>query len=172
MNVFVKLGYGAKLPEKRKLDAGYDIWSNQEATCYAGKVCQVHTGVFIDMSAAWSPNEPVCSFVKTRSSYALKGLIVVGGVIDSSYRGEIIVLMLNTSDKDVSLPSGEKVAQMTFVRLAPVEMEFTGKQLSESPRGVKAFGSTGQAPPEQEAEAPSEEAETAGGVDESDPGDE
>jgi dUTP pyrophosphatase len=146
VNVFVKLGPDAKVPEKSKLDAGWDVWSSDDALCKAGRVTRVSTGVFIDMSAAWSPSDPCCAFVKTRSSYASGGLVVVGGVIDPSYRGEIVVLLLNTTDKDVMLPQGEKVAQLTFIKLVPVVMEVTGR-LTDTDRGVKAFGSTGQAPP-------------------------
>lgn len=147
MNVFVKLANGARLPEKDKLDAGWDLWSiDPVVSIKPGCIGRIGTGVYVDMSAAWSPTKPVCALLKTRSSYAAKGLVVVGGVIDPSYRGEIIVLMLNTTGQSVHIEAGEKVAQMLFLHQVPVEMQKSGT-ISDSERGDKGFGSTGQPPP-------------------------
>lgn len=78
-----------------------------------------------------------------RSGLALKkGVDVLAGVIDSGYRGEIGVVLLNTGYDDVVIREGEKVAQ---ILIQPVESVgiLEVESLDESVRGEKNFGSSG-----------------------------
>lgn len=84
--------------------------------------------------------------VRPRSGLAAKhGLTVLNtpGTIDSDYRGEIKVILHNTSDKPYYVNSGERVAQMVvapFIRVLPIVAE----DLDETKRGENGFGSTGK----------------------------
>ena len=88
----------------------------------------------------------VAGFVYSRSGLgAVKGLAVAQGVgvIDSDYRGEITVWLLNTSRSPLRVRRGERVAQLVFqpvCRLEPVAAE----TLSDTERGGGGFGHTGQ----------------------------
>ncbi|MEO0143773.1 MAG: dUTP diphosphatase [candidate division WOR-3 bacterium] len=87
-------------------------------------------------------------FIKERSSIALKkGLITMAGIIDNSYRGEIIVVLYNTNkDEFVKIERGEFVAQLLIVKvLEPSEIiEVKSlEELGETTRGIRGFGSSG-----------------------------
>lgn len=83
--------------------------------------------------------------VRPRSSLPMKRLILVAnspGTIDSDYRGEIMVMLLNANDFFVSVQNGERIAQLVFapvVRAIPRE----AAEVSETERGEGGFGSTG-----------------------------
>ena len=80
--------------------------------------------------------------LKTRSSYAKRGVIVTGGVIDPDYRGEVLVCLENLNDFLVEIPKGSKIAQMLII---PCWRGQVGQvsDLSETQRGSGGFGSTG-----------------------------
>ncbi len=95
--------------------------------------------------------EPLCSgvagFVYSRSGLgAVQGLTVAQGVgvIDPDYRGEITVILLNTSTEERRLRRGERIAQLVFQPAFQVEME-TSDTLSATERGAGGFGHTGNA---------------------------
>lgn len=70
------------------------------------------------------------------------GLKIMGGVIDAGYRGEIIMCLLNTSNKEVTLEKGHKIAQMIIQKFEHCDIvEIT--DLSETARGDGKEGSTG-----------------------------
>jgi dUTP pyrophosphatase len=81
--------------------------------------------------------------IKARSSQALKGLEVGGGVIDSGYVGEVKLILYNVKGRGrIEIEKGERVAQILFIpvlTLPLVEVD----ELSETERGNGGFGSTG-----------------------------
>jgi dUTP pyrophosphatase len=87
--------------------------------------------------------------IAPRSGLALKqGIDVLGGVIDASYRGEIGVILVNTTAKGDELQithikKGDKIAQLIIEKCHQVEWEEV-KELAETDRGAGGFGSTGQ----------------------------
>lgn len=97
----------------------------------------VKTGVSVEMpSGYWAE-------VRGRSSLAYKhGIAILGGVIDSDYRGDIGVIMHNTSEFDFVVRHGDRIAQLIFNTYVHAEFELA-EQLSESGRGENGFGSTG-----------------------------
>ncbi|MEO0202518.1 MAG: dUTP diphosphatase [candidate division WOR-3 bacterium] len=102
----------------------------------------IRTGIHISLEKG------TFGFIKERSSIALKkGLIAIAGVIDNSYRGEIIVVMYNTNkDEFVKVEKGEFIAQLLIVKVAePKEIleVKTLEELGETTRGTKGFGSSG-----------------------------
>ena len=66
----------------------------------------------------------------------------MGGVVDASYRGEIIMNLLNTSEKEVLLPKGHKIAQMIIQKFEHCDIVEVS-ELSETVRGHGREGSTG-----------------------------
>ncbi len=72
-----------------------------------------------------------------------KGIDVMAGVVDSSYRGEVGVLLINLSADAVTIEKGERVAQLIFERIYTPDLEVR-ETLEGSERGSGGFGSTGQ----------------------------
>jgi len=74
---------------------------------------------------------------------AARGIATTGGVIDSGYRGEILVLMTNLGEAAVELKAGEKIAQMIPVPVLTGSVEVV-ESLEVSVRAEKGFGSSGR----------------------------
>lgn len=89
--------------------------------------------------------ENVAVLIFARSGLAVKHGIALSngvGVVDSDYRGEIMVGLINNTDTDYTVAEGERVAQMMFVPVVTAEFEETDT-LSATKRGEGGFGSTG-----------------------------
>ncbi len=101
----------------------------------------IPTGIAIAL-----PNPELAAFVFARSGLAIKhgiGLLNSVGVIDSDYRGEICVGLINQFDEPYEIMPGERIAQMIVmsVSLLPV---LEADSLDETERGAGGFGSTGR----------------------------
>lgn len=126
-------------PPCRKTEgsACFDLTSNEEKIVLEpGELRLIHTGLKLEI--------PPTHFGKIyeRSGFALHGIEIKAGVIDSDYRGEVGVVMKNNSDKQVAISKGMRIAQITFLRVDPiilVEVE----RLDDTDRGEGGFGSTG-----------------------------
>ena len=100
----------------------------------------VKTGLFISLKPGYEAQ------VRPRSGLALKkGISVLNspGTIDADYRGEIGVILVNLSDSDFKIDSGDRVAQMVVAKHETVSWKTVDK-LDDSLRGDKGFGSTGK----------------------------
>lgn len=89
----------------------------------------------------------VVSVVCARSGLATKHGIALAngiGVIDSDYRGEILVSLINNSDKDFTIEPGDRIAQLMFMPVYTAKLALTD-ELDETERGGGGFGSTGTA---------------------------
>lgn len=144
---FKKLHEKAIAPAKQHAsDAGFDL------TCVAvstvrnecGQVLLVyHTGLAIEI-----PKGHV-GFIMPRSSVYKKSLIQSNcvGVLDENYRGEVMVIMRNTTDVIPAIyKEGDRFAQLVIVKLPEVEGFVEAEELSETDRGIDGFGSTDQQP--------------------------
>ena len=133
-----KLKEDAKLPTHgHPGDAGMDFYCAEDVIFPPGKQERVHTGVAIEIP------EGYVGLIWDKSSISFNlGLKIMGGVIDSSYRGEIIMSLLNVSDKEVLLAKDHKVAQMIIQKFEHCDI-FEVKELSETVRGHGREGSTG-----------------------------
>lgn len=78
-----------------------------------------------------------------RSSKAKQGIFTTAGVIDNGYRGDVIILVTNTTDKTVVFEAGEKIAQLVILQLITPSTEFV-TDLNVTERGDSGFGSTGR----------------------------
>ena len=80
--------------------------------------------------------------IAARSSLALRGMCIEGGVIDNDYRGEIIFLMRNTTSKKIKIKETQRVAQAIFEQAKTPCLILTDK-LTQTTRAAGSFGSTG-----------------------------
>mgnify|MGYP001945090991 CR=1 FL=1 len=130
---------GAKVPE-RKTDgaAGYDLFAAEDGVIYPCERLAIRTGVSMDMGG-------LTGIIKPRSGLAANyGIDVLAGVIDSDYRGEIKVILINHGINDFKFSAGDRIAQMIFIKPFFPELEIAN-ELSKTQRGAKGFGSTGKA---------------------------
>ncbi|HEM55265.1 MAG TPA: dUTP diphosphatase, partial [Thermodesulfobium narugense] len=81
--------------------------------------------------------------IRSRSGLALKGVFVLNspGTIDSDYRGEIKVILINLGDKTFTINPFDRIAQMVFQRI--YDAQFIFSKLDETKRNSRGFGHTG-----------------------------
>ena len=101
-----------------------------------------HETIKLPTGWAFQPPEGYMLQILQRSGLASKGLIPLGGILDEDYTGEVIVIMLNTTDKYLSINNGDRIAQMAIRPYYQGEFEEVD-ELDETKRGNGAFGSTG-----------------------------
>ena len=122
-------------------DAALDLLAREDLTLAPGERAGVPTGVAIALPLGYA------GFVQARSGRALhEGLGVANapGLIDSGYRGEIKVIVVNlNTEAPIQVRRGEKIAQLVVQRVETVELE-VGERLPPSERGEGGFGSTGR----------------------------
>ena len=100
----------------------------------------VKTGLFISLHPGYEAQ------VRPRSGLALKkGISVLNtpGTIDADYRGEIGVILINLSDLDFAINTGDRIAQMVIAKHETISWKVVD-ELDDSLRGDKGFGSTGK----------------------------
>ena len=143
VTVRIKMMEGAEELKPAKAhhdDAAYDLRSRVEMQLSPGEPHLVPTGVFIELPVGYEAQ------VRPRSGLALKHALTVlnsPGTIDSGYRGEVGVIMLNAGKGPYTVKHGDRIAQMVISRLPEVDMVFTDS-LSDTTRGAGGFGSTGK----------------------------
>lgn len=130
----------SKMPEMATTGAsGYDLCASKSIIIKSGEFEKVPTGIRISMPIGLEAQ------IRPRSGLAAKhGVTVLNapGTIDSDYRGEICVLLINHGKKDFVIEPGMRIAQMVFAKVIKVDFEQV-EQLDETNRGVGGFGSTG-----------------------------
>ncbi len=133
-----KLNNKAVLPSyAHENDAGMDLFSVEDFILSSGEriVCQTGIAMAIPMGFV--------GLIWDKSGIAAKrGIKTLSGVIDSSYRGEIGVVLYNLSGEDYKISKGDKVAQMLIQKIESPEIEEVDN-LEDTDRGDGGFGSTG-----------------------------
>ena len=118
-------------------DAGFDLHSTEEKILASGEKAVIKTGIKMEI-----PNGYFGS-IRDRSGLAAKySLHCLAGGVDSGYRGEIGVVMINLGKEEFKINKGDRIAQMLIQRFERVEIEEV-EELNESSRGENGFGSTG-----------------------------
>ena len=131
-----------ELPKYETLfSAGMDLRANLEESIVLKPFQRlvIKTGLFISLQQGYEAQ------IRPRSGLALKkGVTVLNspGTIDADYRGEIGVILINLSDSDFEINTGDRIAQMIIAKHETIEWEAVDK-LDDSVRGDKGFGSTG-----------------------------
>lgn len=148
-----KLHPAAKEPTYgTKEAAGADLYAVVEDIEVAGKTFpqviilepgqrkMIRTGLALEIPEGFEGQ------VRPRSGLAFKnGITIVNapGTIDSDYRGEICVILLNTSDEGFMVNTGDRIAQLVIAPVSRASFHHTGGNLSATQRGEGGFGSTG-----------------------------
>jgi len=120
--------------------AGFDLHSVDEKTIKAGERDVVKTGLAVALPKGYELQ------VRPRSGLALKNGITVlntPGTVDSDYRGELMVILLNTSKEDFVIKKGDRIAQAVIKEILRADFAVVD-ELDSTERGSGGFGSTGK----------------------------
>ena len=123
------------------METGADLYACMDAavTIAPGETKLIHTGIAMEIPVGFA------GLIYARSGLATKrGLAPANkvGVVDSDYRGEIMVALHNHSTTEQSVAPGERIAQMVIAPFLTAEFE-EKQELSDTVRGEGGFGSTG-----------------------------
>lgn len=120
--------------------AGFDLHSVEEKVIKAGKRDVVKTGLALALPKGYELQ------VRPRSGLALKNGITLPnspGTIDSDYRWELMVIILNTGDEDFAIKKGDRIAQAVIKEILQADFAVVD-ELDSTERGAGGFGSTGK----------------------------
>ena len=121
--------------------AGFDIraYIEEPMTLAPGERKLVPTGLYFQLEPGYEAQ------VRARSGLAIKkgiGLVIGFGTIDSDYRGEVCVALINLGQEDFVVEDGDRIAQVVIAKYEQVEFEQV-ETLSDTQRGAGGFGHTG-----------------------------
>lgn len=132
-----KLRESATIPTRAHTsDAGLDLYSAQYTIIGAKSTHTVPIGIAMEVPEGYEIQ------IRPRSGLSSMGIIACVGTVDSSYRGEIRVTLVNHNNFEYSIGTGDRIAQAVISKVelwTPVECD----SLSESDRGGNGFGSSG-----------------------------
>lgn len=138
MKMKVVLDPGAFMPTRaHELDAGYDIYSREDAVIYQNSSGKFDTGVHVAIPAGY------VGFLKSKSGLNVNNGIQSEGVIDAGYTGSICVKLYNHGSKAVEIKKGQKISQLVLLPIITPDLDLVA-QLEETERGACGFGSTGK----------------------------
>jgi dUTP pyrophosphatase len=147
MNVTVKLrrvgqrGPPLELPRYETAgSAGLDLRADEPVALAPGERRLVPTGLAVEIPLGFEGQ------VRPRSGLALRlgvGMVNAPGTIDSDYRGEVGVILVNHGREPVSFARGERIAQLVVAPVVRAELVMVD-ELTDSDRGDGGFGSTGK----------------------------
>ena len=125
-----------------EFSAGMDLYCNndEEIVLEAGQMGKIPTGLYIEIP------EGYFGAIYPRSSAGTKLRLTLAnstGIIDSDYRGEISLFVVNNGDKSVSIKKNDRLAQMVIQPYVKANIKVVDK-LEDSLRGEGGFGSTGR----------------------------
>jgi len=122
-------------------DAGFDLAACESVTLGPGERAAVSTGIAVEIPEGYA------GFVQPRSGLAARnGITIVNspGLIDSGYRGEVLVVLLNTDTEDeFAVEPGMRIAQLVVLPIPDAEVVEVDA-LAESQRGARGHGSSGR----------------------------
>ncbi|MGF1665448.1 MAG: dUTP diphosphatase [Acidimicrobiia bacterium] len=138
---FLRLDSRAIPPTRARVDdAGHDLCTIESVSIAPGERASVGTGLAIAIPVGCA------GLVLPRSGHAARhGITVVNapGLIDSGYRGEVKVLLINHGTDHVVYAPGDRIAQLVIIDIPPVTFHEVD-QLDHTDRGIGGFGSTGR----------------------------
>lgn len=141
MNIKIISKSGAVPRYETKGSAGFDLAAFTEETIVLkpGERKLIPTGIFMEVPQGFEAQ------VRARSGLAIKngiGLVNGIGTIDSDYRGELKVPLINFGQEDFVIENGDRIAQVVIAAVIQAEFELT-EELEETERGAGGFGHTG-----------------------------
>lgn len=142
---YVKCRETAHVPTKgSQQSGGWDLYAAESLALIPNASTKIPTGLKMELPPG------TVGLAQSRSSVYLRG-ILVQGVVDSDYRGEVFITCWNLTNTPIEVKVGERVAQLIIVKTAPVLGEpfarygwYEAESLSESVRGEQGFGSSGR----------------------------
>lgn len=141
VTIQIVLSEQARMPEYKSAGAaGLDLCSAEDVSLERFERRLVPTGVKVAIPPGFEGQ------VRPRSGLAREhgiGMVNSPGTIDSDYRGEIMVLLVNLGDSNVRLSRGERIAQLVIAPVARADVRIV-ERLEETERGEGGFGSTGR----------------------------
>lgn len=144
MKVSIEVLEGGVVPaQAHPGDAGVDLHAAEQTVVEAGERMLVKTGIAIAVPVGYA------AFVHPRSGLALReGITVLNtpGTIDAGYRGEIGVILFNTTDAPFQVRQGDRIAQLVFQRVETPVFDVVDR-LDVTDRAEGGFGSTGVSQP-------------------------
>lgn len=165
-----KFSENAKIPEYAhpESDAGLDIYSAENVLVRAGTRATIKSGIgvqaywemdyfrvpdqdgkpiqkYLPLSPEWLSYKIALILKGTSGNGAKNGINILAGVVDQNYTGEIGVVFHNTSDQDIQVNIGDKIAQGVFTLVPKVANIEVVEEFEETDRGENGFGSTGVA---------------------------
>lgn len=122
---------------QREGDAALDIRSAEECILKPGEKKVVKSGIVFEIPQGYA------GLVWDRGGMAAKhGIHTMAGVLDSNYRGELMVVLKNLSDEEFKIEKGDRIAQLVIQPVSEAEIE-EAEELNETNRGENKFSSTG-----------------------------
>jgi len=142
MNLQLKVKYlvkdTPKLAYAKTGDAAFDLYAAKDVTIAPAERVQVGTGVALEIPDGY------VGLIWDKSGLSHKfGLKTLGGVVDSGYRGEIMIGVINLSNEPYTFEKGHKISQIVIQKYEHCDIVEVD-ELSESERGASGFGSTGK----------------------------
>ena len=139
--VEIELSAEASMPTKATVgSAGFDVKAAETKVIHAGVAKLVKTGIKLVIPSGYEAQ------VRSRSGMSLKHSVIVlnaPGTIDSDYRGEIKVPLINLGLEDFTIIRGERIAQMVIAKYERISWQ-AAEVLSDTQRGEGGFGHTGK----------------------------
>lgn len=156
-----------QLPTQSEGDVGFDLRASGDIVLNSMTVTKVSTGLQLadDPGTFWlqpdltkvdnhydTVSVPLRSLLKIegRSGLASRGIWPVGGIVDPSYRGELGVMLYNSTQTDVKISKGDRIAQLVWYPVLATHHEYTFQLINDvndvklTQRGENGFGSTGR----------------------------
>jgi dTMP kinase len=132
-----RLSETAKLPTRaHATDAGLDLYSDRDIVMLPGERHMIETGIRMAIPHGFA------GLIWDKSSISSHGIKTLGGVIDSGFRGEIKVGLINLSHEIYRLQAGQKIAQILFQKIARPRIK-EAKLETDTARADGSYGSTG-----------------------------
>lgn len=120
-------------------DSGMDLFSVEETVLLPGERKLIGTGISIELEPGFEGQ------IRPKSGLAAKSGITVlntPGTIDAGYRGEIKVILFNSSKEEFKVEKGKKIAQLIIAEVKQAKIKIVN-ELTNTSRGEGGFGSTG-----------------------------
>lgn len=137
MTIKVMLDPGAKITRAHEGDAGFDLYSREDAVIYQNGSGRFNTGVHIELPKNY------CGLLVSKSGLDHNENVQSTGLIDPGYVGSIWVKLYNHGPNAVKIKKGQKISQLVILPFASPEFVKVN-HLEETERGANGFGSSGK----------------------------
>lgn len=134
-----QLNADSKIPTRAyEFDAGWDLYANEDALIEPQSRGVIKTGISMSIPSGY------VGLIWPRSGLSVKqGADILAGVIDASYRGEVMVCLMNTDNTfSIKIKKGDRIAQILFQEVPQFNVE-AADSLDDTARGEGKFGSSG-----------------------------